>query len=219
MRFCRCVARKPVAGVVTLAVLSLVLTTGCQVNQADLGYRMMVHAASVNSAGLTPAVAIEDLNVRAAVPQGWEMMDAQSSALYVHQQWRSPSHNTGFGVAYIHMPLPMSAKTLVWFAKGQYSKMNAKEHKADPDMLGEWTDSLGREWFEGENQKYHVKGYVVTSGFDAWAVYTGYRLKSPPNKADISLAFRGMDSIVPLPLAKDFENSAAAAEGSVKDQR
>jgi hypothetical protein len=179
------------------------LLVGCQAPQPDLGNRLMAHVAMVDSSGLAPPAAMPEINVRGAVPQGWETMDIDKTPLYTHQQWRAPNHSTGIGVAYIHMPLPMSAKALVWFARGQYSRMNAKQHKSDPSLLGEWTDSLGREWFEGENEKYHVKGYVVTSGFDAWAVYSGYRLKVPPNKNSINLAYRAMDSIVPLPLEKE----------------
>jgi hypothetical protein len=183
-------------------VLSSAFIVGCQAPQPGLGNRLMAHVALMDSSGLTAAVSMPEINVRGSLPQTWEMMDADKTPLYTHEQWRSPSHATGVGVAYIHMPLPMSAKALVWFARGQYSKMTAKQHKAEAQMLGEWTDSLGREWFEGENEKYHVKGYVVTNGFDAWAVYSGYRLRVAPNQDDINLAYRAMDSIVPLPLDK-----------------
>jgi len=145
-------------------------------------------------------------------------MDADKCPLYVHEQWRAPNHATGVGVAYIHLPLPMSAKALVWMARSQYSAITAKQHKPDAALLGEWTDPLGREWFEGENEKYHIKGYVVTSGFDAWAVYSGYRLRIPPNQENINLAYRAMDSIVPLPLDKPqiplTGLAASAASGS-----
>ena len=224
MRFFSSVARLKVAsrpGFFLFTSLMVVgLIAGCQAPQPGLGNRLMAHAALINSSGLTFATEIPQINVRVSVPLGWDLMDSDSCPLYVHRQWRSPNHSTGVGVAYIHLPLPMSAKALVWLAKTQYSKINAKQHRTDGRMLGEWTDSLGREWFEGENEKYHVKGYVVTNGFDAWAVYSGYRLKSPPNKADISLAYRGMDSIVPLPLEKQTPANtglaALAASGSVK---
>jgi hypothetical protein len=163
---------------------------------------MAAHVANIDSSGLTADFNVPDLNVRAAIPQGWRPMAEDTSALYMHQQWRSPEHNTGVGVAYIHLPLPMSAKALVWLARTQYSQQNASKHQADPQLLGEWTDALGREWFEGQNAKYHIKGYVVTSGFSAWAVYSGYRLRSPPTARQMNLAFRSMDSIVPLPLAE-----------------
>jgi hypothetical protein len=186
-----------------ILILTVAMMVGCQSPQPGIGVRMVEHAALINSTGLATAQPRKQINVTAAIPLGWEMMDTDTTSLYTHQQWRSPNHATGLGVVYLHLPLPMSAKTLVWLAKSQYSKLTAKQHRPDDSqLLGEWTDSLGREWFEGENQKYHVKGYIVTNGFDAWAVYSGYRLKSPPNNADINLAYRGMDSIVPLPLEK-----------------
>jgi hypothetical protein len=203
MGFCSRVADFPIPKWTGMVFsLALIITvTGCQTPQPGLGDRISAHAANVDFSGLSADFVIPQLNVRAAIPRGWDAMPGDSSPLYVHQQWRSPEHTTGVGVAYIHMPLPMSAKALVWLARTQYSKQTSSEHSSDAHMLGEWTDSLGREWFEGENVKYHVKGYVVTNGLDAWAVYSGYRLKSAPNRNEINMAFRSMDSIVPLPLS------------------
>jgi hypothetical protein len=200
MGFGRCIAVFPIPIWIGL-ILAVGMLVGCQTPQPGLNDRIAAHVANIDSSGLNPDIAIPDLDVRAAIPHGWRPMGQDTSAIYVHQQWRSPEHNTGVGVAFIHMPLPMSAKTLVWLARTQYSQHNVTAHQPDPQMLGEWTDSLGREWFEGENAKYHIKGYVVTSGFDAWAVYSGYRLRSPPTQRDLNLAFRSMDSIVPLPLS------------------
>jgi hypothetical protein len=202
MGFGSCVAAISIPRRIGL-ILTLTMIAGCQTPQPGLGDRMAAHVANIDFSGLTPDFSVPDLDVRAAIPQGWRAMAEDTSPLYVHQQWRSPEHTTGVGVAYIHMPLPMSAKTLVWLARTQYSKQNASKHQADPQLLGEWTDSLGREWFEGENTKYHIKGYVVTDGFSAWAVYSGFRLRNPPNRREINLAFRSMDSIVPLPLSQD----------------
>ena len=182
-------------------VVSLAGVTGCQTAPPVSGERIAAHVANIDFSGLSPDFAIPVLDVRAAIPHGWKPMSIDTSPLYTHEQWRSPTHSTGIGVAFIHMPLPMSAKAIVWFAKGQYARQTASQHKADAHLLGEWTDSLNREWFEGENDKYHIKGYVVTSGCSAWAVYSGYRLHSPPSNKEISLAFRSMDSIVPLPLS------------------
>jgi hypothetical protein len=183
-------------------LVSLAAVTGCQTTSPATVDRMAAHAANIDLSGLSAGSSLLALNVRAAVPHGWKAMAVDSCALYTHEQWRSPSHTTGVGVAYIHMPLPMSAKTLVWLARTQYSAKTAKEHTPDAQLLGEWTDSLGREWFEGENNKYHIKGYVITNGMEAWVVYSGYRIHSPPGNREINLAFRSMDSIMPLPLAQ-----------------
>jgi hypothetical protein len=200
MGFASCVLGRLIPKRVTLGV-SLLLLTGCQALPVNLGDRMVAHVANIDFSGLCADYPLPELNVRAAIPHGWEPMPVDVSPIFIHQQWRSPEHTTGVGVAYVHLPLPMTAKMLVWFARTQYSRQSINEHKPDAQMLGEWTDGLGREWFEGENGKYHIKGYVVTNGLDAWAVYSGYRLKNKPNLREISLAFRSMDSIVPLPLA------------------
>jgi hypothetical protein len=178
-------------------VAALAIMFGCQALPPALTDR----SANIDPSGLTPDFTVAELNVRAAIPRGWQSMSVDTSALYTHEQWRSPRHNTGVGVVYAHLPLPMSAKALVWLARTQYSRQSASEHSPDANVLGEWTDALGREWFEGENTKYHVKGYVVTNGLDAWAVYSGYRLRTPPTKRDLNLAFRSMESIMPLPLS------------------
>jgi hypothetical protein len=185
---------------------SLVFVVGCQLPQPGLSNRLAAHVAMVDLSDLSPDAVMPTLKVRAAIPRGWEPMTSQSTALYEHEQWRSPSRMTGVGVALIHMPFPMSAKALVWLARTQYARENAAEHKADAKVMGQWTDSVGREWFEGENEKYHVKGYVVTNGMEAWAVYSGYRLRGAPRPSEISVGFRSMDSIVPLPLVKKPDN-------------
>jgi len=210
MGFCNRVAAFPFLGRIGMILFFVAVITGgigCQTPQPGLGDRISAHAANVDSSGLTADFSIPELNVKAAIPHNWEAMTPDSTALYVHQQWRSPAHTTGVGVAYIHLPLPMSAKALVWLARTQYSHKAATDHAPDAQVLGEWTDSLGREWFEGENNKYHIKGYVVTSGLNAWAVYSGYRLRNPPNRTEINLAFRSMDSIVPLPLSVQVASS------------
>jgi hypothetical protein len=183
-------------------ILPFFLAAGCQLPQPELSSRLAAHVAMVDQSDLGADTVLPDLKVKAAIPRGWEPMSSQSTALYEHEQWRSPSRMTGVGVVLIHLPFPMSAKALVWLAKTQYSRQNAADHKPDPKVMGEWTDSVGREWFEGENEKYHIKGYVVTNGFDAWAVYSGYRLRGVKRADEINMAFRSMDSIVPLPLVK-----------------
>jgi hypothetical protein len=120
-------------------------------------------------------------------------MPLQSNALFTHQQWRSPSTHTGVGVVLAHLPLPLSAKMVVWFAKQQYS---SEQH--DGKVIDEWVDSLGRSWFEAENEKYHLRGYVVVKGFEAWVVYFGYRVHYAPDIAEISLSARSAETAVPM---------------------
>ena len=84
---------------------------------------------------------------------------------------------------------------MVWFAKKEYAKGRPD---ADGKVLSEWVDPLGRSWFEAQNEKYHIRGYVVVKGFDAWVVYFGYRTHYPPDVAEISLAARSAETAVPM---------------------
>jgi hypothetical protein len=201
-------------GPITVLIgVAATLLTGCQATQSVSVRQLIAHQALIDFAGLAPMQTFGNLKVAASVPQRWEALRPHENALYTHQQWRSPSRSTGVGVVYIHLPLPMSVKTIVWLAKMQYDKQESRAGKPQGQVLGEWTDSIGREWFEAENEKYHVKGYAVTSGFDAWIVYSGYHLKDPINPAEIGMAARSMDSILPTPLVNLRANSATARAG------
>jgi hypothetical protein len=202
MGFCSCVAVRSVVDRV-MVVVSLFLLVGCQASQPNLTNRLAAHVALVDQSGLLPDTVLDNLKVEVAIPHNWTAAKPDDTPLYQHQQWKSPNKMTGVGVVYVHLPIPISPKTLVWLAKAQYNKTHTPDGKSDPKVLSEWTDSLGREWFEGENDKYHVTGYVVTNGLDAWAIYSGYRLTSPKYLRDINMAYRCMDSIVPLPLRKN----------------
>jgi hypothetical protein len=188
------------------------LLGGCIPTQSVSVHRLIAHQALLDFSGLKPAQTIQDLKVTASIPQKWDSLPLQKKALYSHQQWRSPTKTTGFGVAYVHLPLPISAKTVVWFAKTQYAQQSTKDGKAEGKLIGEWTDSVGREWFEAENGKYHVKGYAVTNGFDAWIVYSGYRLKDPINPGEVATAARSLETILPTPLVAAKADDTATAD-------
>ena len=68
----------------------------------------------------------------------------QASTIYTHQQWRSPTRITGVGVAYLRLPIPLSPKAILWFAKSEYNKKKTSEGRD----LGQWVDATGRHWFE-----------------------------------------------------------------------
>ena len=97
------------------------------------------------------------------------------------------------GVAYMNTPFAVSPQTIIWFAKSEYSRTDQSKGR----LLGLWTDSLGRCWFEAENDTYHVKGYAMTRGCDAWMVYFGYRLAGRAPQAEIALAAKA-----PIPLLR-----------------
>jgi hypothetical protein len=165
---------------------------GCQMTPGASTEQFIVHRSLLDFAGLKPVEALSHLKVAFAPPANWDRLRVQKNLLYTHQQWRSPSHSTGVGVAYVRLPLPVSATTLVWFAKQEYSKQQSGGR-----LLSEWTDNLGRCWFEAENQKYHVRGYALCRGRDAWLVYCGYKVKAEPEPAELGLAARALDAVVP----------------------
>jgi hypothetical protein len=186
----------------------VILLTGCQFSAPPAMKRASVQPTRPD---ILPVEKQESLKVQWARPADWKPLPTTAkSPLYTHVQYRSPTLSTGFGVAYIHLPIPLSAKAIVWFAKSQYTKQSSEGR-----LVGEWTDALGRYWFEAENNKYHVKGYAVTKGFDAWIIYSGFKTTRPPHKDEIAIATRCSDAIIPLPLLKpshaDSESSASAA--------
>jgi hypothetical protein len=111
------------------------------------------------------------------------------------------------GVAYVHLPIPVPASMIVWLAKQEYGKRGE-----EGQLLGEWTDQLGRPWFEAQNAKYHVRGYVITRGFDAWIIYCGYkRTDQPPSSAELGVASRALERVVPTPIAPEIPDKPLAS--------
>jgi hypothetical protein len=176
----------------------------CQQTPAVSHRRLIEHQAMIDFSGLKPVEAIQSVKVHAGVPRQWEAMALQSNPLYTHQQWRAPSTKTGIGVAHVRLPIPMSVGMLKWFARQQYT-----QKANDGRIIDEWTDALGRPWFEAENAKYRVRGYIVVRGFEAWVIYFGHKSKLPPDPAELSLAARAVDTIVP-----DFGPGNPAPAGS-----
>lgn len=185
----RLLAALPAAGLLVL----FCCIGGCQSATQVSGRRLIEHQAFIDFSGLKTDEAIDSVKTTVAAPRQWEVMPLQSNALFTHQQWRSPSTHTGVGVALVHLPLPLSAKTVVWIAKKDYAR-----DRTDGKVLDEWVDPLGRSWFEAENNKYHLRGYVVVKGFEAWIVYFGYRTHYAPDLAEISLAARSAETAVPM---------------------
>ena len=93
----------------------------------------------------------------------------------------------------------------------------------DGKVLAQWTDSIGRPWFEVENAKFHVRGYVVTSGMDAWIIYAGYRMLETPEPEEIALAGRSLETILPIPRGEEIppaipDGNPSATTGSPKPE-
>ena len=198
-------------GVGSLSLLICCGLVGCSPAQPGAVQRLIAHQALLDFAGLGPVERIDDLDALGRLPIGWDPLPLQTGPLYQHRQWRSPSHNSGVGVASVHLPIPLSAKWILWFAKMQYARRETKTDEPAGSLLAQWTDTCGREWFEAENDRYHVRGYVVTSNSQAWIVYSGYRRKALFDPVEEGLAARSMETILPLPMVDKPPSAAAVA--------
>jgi len=188
-----------------LGGLALILSAGCQ--QSVDCVRLIQHQAMIDPAGLGEPQKIEAVKVTACPPQKWVALAIKKTPIYTDMQWRSPSKVTALGIAYVHLPLPLPASMIVWLAKQEYAKQGE-----NGELIGEWTDNLGRPWFEAQNAKYHVRGYVLTHGFDAWIVYSGYkRIDQPPSAAELGVATRALERVVPIPIAPDVPDKPLAS--------
>ncbi|MGD0464008.1 MAG: hypothetical protein ABSB74_16115 [Tepidisphaeraceae bacterium] len=188
----RAFPRSVVCGILIAGTLAA--CAGCQ-SQSISATELESHQSRLNKTGLTALHVNSTLRITCAPPEQWESPLLQNNVIYSHQQWRSPDDQVGMGVAYIRTPVPLSAETILWFAKAHYSET----HKSRGRLLGQWTDSLGRYWFEAENDQYHISGYAMTRGRDAWVVYSGFRLGGKSPQTEIALAAKGADSVAPLP--------------------
>lgn len=199
------------ASATLLAVtIGLLASAGCQQARPEVTRKLIRHQAMIDFSGLKSVEAVEPLKVSCAAPRQWTTGPLSKTAVYTHQQWKSPSTHTGFGVAMIRLPLPLGQRAVMWFAKREYTK------KAnDGKLIGEWTDDVGRSWFEAENDKYHVRGFVVTHGFSAWIVYFGHKIAYPPDPAEITLAARAAETVVPLP---DMKPAGTGVAGGGKNR-
>jgi hypothetical protein len=182
--------------VALLSVLGLALLSGCQGTQPLVARRLIQHQSMIDFSGLKPVESVKEIRCSLSAPAHWTVLPLQRRALYNHQQWKSPSTATGIGIAYIRLPIPLSAKTIVWFAKEEYAKKGP-----DGKILSEWTDKYNRWWFEAENTRYHVRGYVIVDGRDAWIAYSGYKRSYPLEPGELSLAARCMETILPRGVA------------------
>ena len=183
--------RKAVA-VQAVTLLAMFCAVGCQTGKNVSSRQLIEHQALIDFSGLHSLKKVDPINASIAAPRRWELLPTKPNPLYTHQQWRSPSTHTGVGILNAHLPLPLSQKMVVWLAKQEYAKQGT-----GGKLLSEWSDELGRDWFEAENEKYHVRGYVVVKGFNAWVVYFGYRTQYAPNLAEISTAARSAETAVP----------------------
>jgi len=178
---------------ICIVVGLFMLAGGCQLAPSVSSHKLIASQALIDFSGLKGPELMPQIRTLISPPQKWEVLAAKNTPLYFHQQWRSPSTHTGVGVLCAHLPLPLSVQTVAWLAKQQYARQSR-----DGAVLNEWTDETGRSWFEAENEKYHVTGYIIVDGMTAWFVYFGYRVKYPPELGEISLAARSARTAMPI---------------------
>jgi hypothetical protein len=179
---------RAVAGLLAAAALA-----ACQAIPPLTRAALAEHREVLAEAGLSSAITVNELRASLEVPPQWRPLPLQKSVLYTHQQWRSQSRRTAVGITYIHMPLPLSTQTLVWFVVNEAGKRSA-----DGKIIRQWSDSAGRQWFECENAKYHMTGYVMTSGLDAWINYCGYRNREPKMAGELDFGEKSLETITPV---------------------
>lgn len=182
--------------------------SGCQTAGFPTRAQFIEQRQAVLNMELAAAAVVEPLKASLCAPADWKPLPLQKTALYTHQQWRSASRRTAVGITYIRMPLPLGTKTLVWFAMNEAGKRSN-----DGKIIRQWNDSMGREWFEAENAKYHTTGYVITRGFDAWINYCGYRVTEPRDPEEIELGERALRTIIPQ-VGKGLAESMQTASAS-----
>ncbi|MGB7156836.1 MAG: hypothetical protein WBD40_02145 [Tepidisphaeraceae bacterium] len=181
----------------SLLVALLAVGSGCQSAQPVSVRRLISHQAMIDFSGLRSVEQFDGVKAQGAPPMSWKPLAVKRGPLYTDMQWKSPSSATAVGVAHVRMPLPFNARALLWFAKGHYAK-----ESEDGRILGQWVDEMGRSWFEAENNKYHVRGFIVTRGFEAWIIYSGYKMTEPIDMFELALGARSLETMVPTPNAK-----------------
>lgn len=192
------------AGLGVLLTLLTLACAGCHMTEPGMAVELLRYQASVDPSGLKPSEPIAVLKANCAAPENWRELNLQKNLLFTHQHWKSPTGATGIGVVYVRMPLPLAAKTVASFAKNEYAKQDKGNVST---LLAEGFDQFGRYWFEGENAKYHVRGYVITHGFDAWVIYSGYKMTMPLNPDEQVLAAKCIETVLP----NGVENAAEMA--------
>jgi len=183
----------------SVGLLALLLGTGagCQTAPPVSVRSLINHQAMIDFSGLRSVEQFDLVKAQAAPPASWKQLALKRGPMYTDMQWRSPSGSSAVGVAHVKMPLPLGARTLLWFAKGQYAKQSE-----DGRILGQWVDTLGRSWFEAETNKYRVRGFIVTKGFEAWIIYNGFKTQIPTDVSELAMGARAMETIVPQPHGK-----------------
>lgn len=185
-------------GVPTLGLC--VLVASCRMSGNVSEAALVLHNSQASGAGLSGAVGVEPLKVSMSPPAGWRPAQLHQANRYAYQQWWSQSGRTAVGVTYVRMPLPMNSKMVVTLAACEGGR-----------VIREWTDAIGRQWFEGERNGHRMVGYVLIRGFDAWINYSAWSLAESQVPAELELANRSIETIIPLSIAATVPREATAS--------
>jgi hypothetical protein len=177
----------------TAILLAGMALLGCQSSSISTT-KLVASQSRLDFDGLESTKVLNEVAVTGAAPRSWNQLALETNPIYTHTQWRSPTGNTGVGIVYVHLPLPIAPATLLWLAEQHFASMPGE----DGHFLGRWTDILGRSWFTAQNSHLHLCGYVITEGSCAWIVYYGYKLNGELHPSEMSIAARSVQSVMPM---------------------
>ena len=113
------------AGLFSLILLIAASSTGCSTTSTVTVRRLINHQAMIDFSGLRAPERVDAVKINVAPPESWTPLSLKKTALFTDMHWKSPSGVSGVGVAYVRLPIPISPRMLLWFAKSQYnSKSN-----------------------------------------------------------------------------------------------
>ena len=187
---------------------------GCQTAGPTVSNRtLLAHLPGVDFSGLAPMASVESVKVSCSLPDKWVQLKLEAQRA-VHP----PAMEVSVGIyrrgRFDGSPaLAAQRANSALVCKTGVFKRESWRGKA----VGEWTDALGRPWFEAENEQYHVRGYAVVDGFTAWIVYFGYKVNRPPNPGELNVANRCLQTVVPQSSEKTPPSDAGVADGEKTD--
>ncbi|HEY8666043.1 MAG TPA: hypothetical protein VIL86_05225 [Tepidisphaeraceae bacterium] len=127
---------------------------------------------------------LDDVMAVCAPPIGWTAEPLKKNERRRHQIWLSPSGKTAYGVIYFPLPLPVGPNTV--FPRF----MKAMERsEGDAILLNKETDpNLPGIRFVAEGGLYTMRGNLIVSGWNGWAIYAGSRRNEDVNEVEMQLA-------------------------------
>jgi hypothetical protein len=152
--------------------------------------------------GLTPALAVPELQAWVHPPAGWRRDKFDVDAKHTHAVWLSPTGDTAYGVVLMNLPLPVGPETVLW---GFLSRLRATDNQADL-LSKERAPDLPGLRFVAESGQYIIRVNLTVRDWHAWAVYAGSMKSRSVNQAELDLAALARDH---TQVAMPIESAAA----------